>query len=81
MKIGLVGGSGYAGGELLRLLALHPHFEVTAISAHSNADELITAIHPQLQSYAGRHFHLSPQVSLLIANSYSSLFLMASQPK
>jgi N-acetyl-gamma-glutamyl-phosphate reductase len=56
MKIGLIGGSGYAGGELLRLLALHPHFEVAAISAHSNAGELITSIHPQLQSYAGRSF-------------------------
>ena len=56
MKIGLIGGSGYAGGELLRLLALHPRFEVTAISAHSNAGEPITAIHPQLQSYAGGSF-------------------------
>lgn len=56
MKIGLVGGSGYAGGELLRLLADHPHFEVAAISAHSNAGEEITSIHPQLQSYQGRKF-------------------------
>ena len=56
MKIGLVGGSGYAGGELLRLLAVHPHFDVIAISAHSNAGEEITSIHPQLQSYAGRKF-------------------------
>lgn len=56
MKIGLIGGSGYAGGELLRLLALHPHFQVSAISAHSNAGELITSIHPHLQSYAGRTF-------------------------
>lgn len=56
MKIGLVGGSGYAGGELLRLLALHPHFTVEAISAHSNAGEEITSIHPQLHSYAGGKF-------------------------
>ena len=56
MKTGLIGGSGYAGGELLRLLATHPHFEVIAISAHSNAGESITSIHPQLQSYAGRNF-------------------------
>ena len=56
MKIGLVGGSGYAGGELLRLLAIHPHFEVSAISAHSNAGEQITSIHPSLQTYAGRSF-------------------------
>ncbi|MEI6671751.1 MAG: N-acetyl-gamma-glutamyl-phosphate reductase, partial [Actinomycetes bacterium] len=39
MKIGVIGASGYAGGELLRLLALHPHFEVSAITAHSNAGE------------------------------------------
>lgn len=56
MKIGVVGASGYAGGELLRLLAFHPHFKVTAISAHSNAGEQITSIHPQLQSYAGQKF-------------------------
>jgi N-acetyl-gamma-glutamyl-phosphate reductase len=56
MKIGLVGGSGYAGGELLRLLAGHPHFEVSVVSAHTNAGEAITSIHPQLQSYAGRTF-------------------------
>jgi N-acetyl-gamma-glutamyl-phosphate reductase len=56
MNIGVVGASGYAGGELLRLLAFHPHFTVTAITAHSNAGEQITFIHPQLQSYAGRKF-------------------------
>ncbi|CAN2195455.1 ArgC Acetylglutamate semialdehyde dehydrogenase [Candidatus Nanopelagicaceae bacterium] len=56
MKIGVVGASGYAGGELLRLLTFHPHFEVTAITAHSNAGELITSVHPQLQSYVGKKF-------------------------
>lgn len=56
MNIGLVGGSGYAGGELLRLLAGHPIFRVIAVSAHSNAGVEITSIHPQLQSYAGRRF-------------------------
>jgi N-acetyl-gamma-glutamyl-phosphate reductase len=56
MKIGVVGASGYAGGELLRLLAFHPHFKVTAITAHSNAGEQITSIHPQLQSFAGEKF-------------------------
>jgi N-acetyl-gamma-glutamyl-phosphate reductase len=56
MKIGVVGASGYAGGELLRLLAIHPEFEVSAITAHTNAGEEITSIHPQLQSYQGRKF-------------------------
>ena len=56
MKIGVIGASGYAGGELLRLLAFHPHFEAIAITAYSNAGEQITSVHPQLQSYAGKKF-------------------------
>ncbi len=56
MKIGVIGASGYAGGELLRLLASHPTFEVKAITAHSNAGELITSVHPGLVSYSGQKF-------------------------
>jgi len=56
MKTAVIGASGYAGGELLRLLATHPVFEVTVVSAHSNAGERVTSVHPQLQSYAGRVF-------------------------
>ena len=56
MKTAVIGASGYAGGELLRLLAIHPHFEVTTVSAYSNAGEQVTSVHPQLQSYAGRTF-------------------------
>ena len=44
MKIGVVGASGYAGGELLRLLAGHPEFEAAVIAAGSNAGEEITKI-------------------------------------
>lgn len=56
MKIGVVGASGYAGGELLRLLAGHPDFEAAVITAGSNAGEEITSVHPQLSNYAGRKF-------------------------
>jgi N-acetyl-gamma-glutamyl-phosphate reductase len=56
MKIGIIGASGYAGGELLRLLAGHPEFEVCTVTAHSNAGEEITTVHPQLTSYAGERF-------------------------
>ena len=70
MKIGVVGASGYAGGELLRLLAFHPQFKVTAITAHSNAGEQITSIHPQLQSYAGQKF------SAFVSDDFSSCDLI-----
>jgi len=56
MKIGVIGASGYAGGELLRLLASHPEFEVCTVTAHSNAGEEIISVHPQLVSYAGKKF-------------------------
>jgi N-acetyl-gamma-glutamyl-phosphate reductase len=56
MKTAVIGASGYAGGELLRLLAVHPHFQVTAISAHSNAGELVTSVHPHLTTHNGERF-------------------------
>ena len=56
MKTAVIGASGYAGGELLRLLAVHPHFQVTAISAHSNAGELVTSVHSHLTTHTGEKF-------------------------
>ncbi len=56
MKTAVIGASGYSGGELLRILAGHPDFEVSAISAHSNAGEDVTSIHPFLHAYSGRKF-------------------------
>lgn len=56
MKIGVVGASGYAGGELLRILSTHPNFSIQAVSAHSNAGELITSLHPQLGTFGNQRF-------------------------
>ncbi len=56
MKIAIVGASGYAGTELLRLLLDHPNFEPTVITAHSNAGELITSVAPQLAKLGDRRF-------------------------
>ena len=56
MKTAVVGASGYAGGELLRLLSNHPRFKLSYIAAGSNAGEPITNLHPQLTNFAGRNF-------------------------
>ncbi|NBU93965.1 MAG: N-acetyl-gamma-glutamyl-phosphate reductase, partial [Actinobacteria bacterium] len=56
MKIGVVGASGYAGGELLRLLSKHPKFQTVYISAGSNAGEFITSIQPHLTQYENQKF-------------------------
>ena len=52
----MVGASGYAGGELLRLLSNHPKFKLSYIAAGSNAGEPITNLHPQLTNFTGRNF-------------------------
>ena len=41
MKAGIIGGSGYTGVELLRLLAAHPDIEVATVTAHSRAGQLV----------------------------------------
>jgi len=56
MKIGVIGASGYSGGELLRLLITHPHFELEYIAAGSSAGQSITSVHPGLRAFAGRVF-------------------------
>jgi len=56
MKIGVVGASGYAGGELLRLLSNHPNFEISFIAAYANAGEPITGVHPHLTEFEGKSF-------------------------
>ena len=56
MKTAVIGASGYAGGELLRLLSIHPHLVVTQVSAHSNAGELITSVHPHLTTHQNDKF-------------------------
>ena len=37
IKVGIVGGTGYTGQELARLLCRHPHVEIAGISARSGA--------------------------------------------
>ena len=50
----VAGASGYAGGELLRLLDAHPDFEVGAVTAGTSAGERLGAHHPNLPALADR---------------------------
>ncbi len=50
MKAGVVGGSGYLGAELLRLLAGHPDIEVAVAQAESSAGDLVAHAYPGLAS-------------------------------
>ena len=50
-RVSIVGGSGYAGGELLRLLMAHPHAEVAQVTSTSRAGEYIHGVHPNLRPW------------------------------
>jgi N-acetyl-gamma-glutamyl-phosphate reductase len=52
-RVAVAGASGYAGGELLRLLAGHPDLEIGPVSAGSSAGTPVTAIHPKLTGHPG----------------------------
>lgn len=52
--VAVAGASGYAGGELLRLLLAHPDVEIGAVTANSNAGERLGALQPHLLPLADR---------------------------
>jgi N-acetyl-gamma-glutamyl-phosphate/LysW-gamma-L-alpha-aminoadipyl-6-phosphate reductase len=49
LRIGIVGGSGYSGGELLRLLLFHPNVEVVRVTSERHAGEPVGRLHPNLR--------------------------------
>ncbi len=49
LRIGIIGGSGYVGSELLRLLLLHPQAEVTTVTSRQSAGEFVFNVHPNLR--------------------------------
>lgn len=49
IKVGIVGGTGYTGVELLRLLAQHPNVEITAITSRSEAGMSVAEMFPSLR--------------------------------
>jgi N-acetyl-gamma-glutamyl-phosphate reductase len=46
----IVGASGYAGAELIRIIHSHPHLELGAIAAGANAGANLAEVHPQFSS-------------------------------
>lgn len=51
IKVGIVGGTGYTGVELLRLLAVHPHVEVVAITSRGEAGRPVADLFPNLRGH------------------------------
>ena len=56
IKAGIVGGTGYTGVELLRLLALHPQVELTAITSRGDAGVAVSDMFPSLRGLVNLEF-------------------------
>lgn len=71
MRVGIVGGSGFTGGELLRLLLFHPDVEVVQVSSRSQARRPLHSVHPNLRGSSRLRFispdDLQPCDALLLA--------------
>jgi N-acetyl-gamma-glutamyl-phosphate/LysW-gamma-L-alpha-aminoadipyl-6-phosphate reductase len=75
MKVGIIGGSGYVGGEILRLLLFHPKTEITLITSRSHVDEYVFRIHPNLRNLTRLKF--SPFSLSKIAQNCDLVFTAA----
>ncbi|MEP7252156.1 MAG: N-acetyl-gamma-glutamyl-phosphate reductase [Ginsengibacter sp.] len=56
IKAGIVGGAGYTGGEMIRLLINHPSVELTFVHSKSNAGKNLHAVHQDLVGESEMHF-------------------------
>jgi N-acetyl-gamma-glutamyl-phosphate reductase len=64
IRVGIVGGTGYTGVELLRLLAQHPHCELAAITSRKEAGTGVAEIFPNLRGRVALKFSDPAQAGL-----------------
>ncbi len=70
MKASIIGGSGYAGGELARLLLGHPQVEIAQVTSESHVGEYLYNVHPNLRGRTVLQFTTPDQIE-----SCDALFL------
>ena len=70
-SVAVAGASGYVGGELIRLIQSHPELELRTVTAHSNAGNALSSVHPQFS-----HLELTLQeTSARELNGHDVVFL------
>jgi N-acetyl-gamma-glutamyl-phosphate reductase len=67
-QVAVAGASGYAGGELLRLILGHPGLQLGAVTAGSHAGQDVTSVHPHLLALAGCSFEATDPARLAEAD-------------
>ncbi|MCU0424691.1 MAG: N-acetyl-gamma-glutamyl-phosphate reductase [Candidatus Kapabacteria bacterium] len=84
ITIGIIGGAGYTGGELLRILLHHPNAHISFIHSTSNAGKPVTSVHADLLGET--HLHFAAEISynvdvlfLCVGHGEAKKFLAANQ--
>jgi N-acetyl-gamma-glutamyl-phosphate reductase common form len=60
LRVGIFGGSGYGGAELLRILLAHPHAEVSLVTANEQAGKSVGEVHRNLYGLTELRFQPAP---------------------
>ena len=61
LKVGIFGGSGYGGSELLRLLLVHPQVEIAIVTANEHAGKSVGDVHKNLYGLTSLRFTTAPE--------------------
>jgi len=56
IKVDIVGGAGYVGGEMIRLILTHPHCEINKVTSRSQAGKKLYEVHPDLKGWTELSF-------------------------
>ncbi|HZE68077.1 MAG TPA: N-acetyl-gamma-glutamyl-phosphate reductase [Pyrinomonadaceae bacterium] len=68
IKVGILGGSGYGGAELLRILLFHPAAEVVFVTANEHAGKAVSEVHRNLNGLTDLVFSPAPEDPFALAN-------------
>ncbi|HET7000860.1 MAG TPA: N-acetyl-gamma-glutamyl-phosphate reductase, partial [Puia sp.] len=85
IRIGITGGAGYTGGELIRILLNHPNVELVFVQSKSHAGQLLSAVHQDLEGETEIQFseNLSPDIDLMylcVGHGEARKFLQENPP-
>jgi len=65
IKAGIIGGSGYGGSELLRILLFHPQVDLRLVTANEHAGKRVDSVHPNLAKICDLKFESLPDPSTM----------------
>jgi N-acetyl-gamma-glutamyl-phosphate reductase len=74
LRIGIFGGSGYGGSELLRILLQHPNAEIALVTANEHAGKAVSEVHRNLYGLTDLVFSSAPE-DLASLNDFDCVFL------